>query len=398
MTNSSLAKQLKQLKEKDQTATHIGEKLSASLLFDLKESGLVTLEKVRELAIDGYHNLIKILPQISSYQGLIFESRRIDRMKLLPKENLELSDKLKDLLIVLAANLLNINTLRILEFLLRNYEIHKYESEAIIISFVAYHNTGPYTKLLQNLDLSSPTNKYHFLFENCRTGASVSILSLIHQTNLSTSFVSLYQTFLSRHYELLEGQDKSASGTDITFGLGFSSNNKDGYKSSPCLNFYVVFLSNLIQKGVSKASNLPFFRVTCLKFISFALKNPTAENLSSALLLVSNLIESKLLKGSDLETVLEELQDKVENAMKKGSDKNSIQIQKLFAKLVIFAAQIDGNSWERSGFSVVEKILPEAQKLGKSLLAVMLLWASWSLKKKIFATEYALHGLIDWCF
>jgi hypothetical protein len=192
MTTSSLAKQLKQLKERDQVATHIGDKLNASLLFDLKESGLVTLEKIRELAIDGYHNLTKILPQVANFQSLIFETKRIDRMKLQPKESLELSQKLKDLLVVLAANLLNINTLRVLEYLLRNYEIHKYEGEAIIIGFLAYHNTGPYTKLLQNLDLSSPTNKYHFLYENCRTGASVSILSLLHQTNLSTSFVTLY--------------------------------------------------------------------------------------------------------------------------------------------------------------------------------------------------------------
>jgi U3 small nucleolar RNA-associated protein 10 len=180
MSSSGLLKQLKQLKQRDEVASHLTTKLNASLLFDLKEAGLVTIEKVRELAVEGYHNLATVLPQVTNYQALIFETKRIDRMKLTPSENEELSSKLQNLIQVLSGNFLNINTLRILEYLLRNYEIHRFESETIIISFLAYHTTGPYTKLLQNLDLSSPTNKYHFLFDHCRTGSSLNMMSLIH--------------------------------------------------------------------------------------------------------------------------------------------------------------------------------------------------------------------------
>ena len=89
--SSSLLKQLKQLKSRDQVATQLTTKLNASLLFNLKEAGLVTIEKVRELAIEGYHNLGKILPQITNYQKIIFETKRIDRMKLTPPQNEELS-------------------------------------------------------------------------------------------------------------------------------------------------------------------------------------------------------------------------------------------------------------------------------------------------------------------
>ena len=99
---SSLAKQLNSLRKDDQVLTHMASKLHSSLLFDMKEAGKVTLEKVRELAIEGYHNLMQVNPQVAAHRDIIFEQNRVDRMKLTPSEHSKLSEELKELLLVLS--------------------------------------------------------------------------------------------------------------------------------------------------------------------------------------------------------------------------------------------------------------------------------------------------------
>lgn len=66
--------------------------------------------------------------------------------------------------------------------------------------------------------------------------------------------------------------------------------------------------------------------------------------------------------------------------------------------MVIWCANTDAGQWSELGFSVVSKAMTEAQKLGKSLLTVMILWSSWALKSGKFAKNSKLHQLIEWCF
>lgn len=65
--------------------------LNASLIFDLKEAGMVTFDKIRELAIEGYHKLISVVPSIVEYQTILFIDKRVDRMRLTPSEQDKLS-------------------------------------------------------------------------------------------------------------------------------------------------------------------------------------------------------------------------------------------------------------------------------------------------------------------
>lgn len=63
------------------------------------------------------------------------------REKLTKKENDELSKRLKKFLVLLSAYFLNENTLKVLEFLLRNYEVHIYEGNFLVTYFLPYHST-----------------------------------------------------------------------------------------------------------------------------------------------------------------------------------------------------------------------------------------------------------------
>ena len=207
----------------------------------------------------------------------------------------------------------------------------------------------------------------------------------------------MYFTYVTKHYELLNESESKKSGPNITFSLGFSQRSTDSFKNSPCLNFFTVFLSNLLQQGASKVRNLAFFRLTSLKFLSFVLQNPNVETINAGLLLLANTVESKLLKGHDLETILDEFSLKIEQERLKNQI-GYLNTHKQFSKLVIWCTITDGTNWNELGFGVVSRTLPECYKLGKSLLQLMVIYSSWSLKSNDFASNSTLHELIKWCF
>jgi U3 small nucleolar RNA-associated protein 10 len=62
---------------------------------------------------------------------------------------------------VLSLHFLDEDTHKILDYLLRNFHIHHYEAENIIIYFMHYHSTPFYTRFLQNIVLKT---REHFGF------------------------------------------------------------------------------------------------------------------------------------------------------------------------------------------------------------------------------------------
>lgn len=80
---------------------------------------------------------IKFRDEFLSSDSRVF----VMREKMTKKDNEALSKNLKKFLILLSAYFMNENTLKVLEFLIRNYEIHVYESDFLVIYFLPYHST-----------------------------------------------------------------------------------------------------------------------------------------------------------------------------------------------------------------------------------------------------------------
>lgn len=56
-------------------------------------------------------------------------------------------------IILKSKNYLILKQKKVLEYLLRNYEIHIYESDYLVTFFLPYHSTLQYIKLIQNVNL-----------------------------------------------------------------------------------------------------------------------------------------------------------------------------------------------------------------------------------------------------
>lgn len=68
-----------------------------------------------------------------------------------------------------------------MDFLLRNFNVHHYEAETLIISFMHYHSTPFYTRLLQNVVLKTREH-YGFLHGIISKGDHVRRETIAKQT------------------------------------------------------------------------------------------------------------------------------------------------------------------------------------------------------------------------
>ena len=63
-------------------------------------------------------------------------------------QNAEVHGVLQEFLLKLSTHYLNQDVLKILEYLLRNFDAHQYESEELILYFLPFHNTRYYIRIL----------------------------------------------------------------------------------------------------------------------------------------------------------------------------------------------------------------------------------------------------------
>lgn len=73
------------------------------------------------------------------------------RTLLNESENSEIDKEIKELLLYLSEYFAFEGTHLVIEYLLRNYRIHEYLPNEVVISFIQYHSTSIYTRLLQNV-------------------------------------------------------------------------------------------------------------------------------------------------------------------------------------------------------------------------------------------------------
>lgn len=123
---------------------------AASLLFHSKVASGIDLETIFSLACAGFSKLTSKDERLAEFSEVIFgpKYRRIDRNILTKPENDELSAKLCEFLCVLSLHFLDEDAHKVIDYLLRNFHVHHYEAESIVVYFMHYHATPFYTRLL----------------------------------------------------------------------------------------------------------------------------------------------------------------------------------------------------------------------------------------------------------
>ena len=331
--SSSLAKQLSALKLKEATEKRVDQYRQATVLYDRSEAAKIDIDHIQSLAVEGYQNLRQINDNLASQEALIFEQKGIDRFKLTEAENNSLSINLKRLIRELSKSLLNTNTLKVLEYLLRNYQVHQFEGEYLVEAFLAFHSTPQYMKLIQNVDLANKSSRFHFLNANSLSGHPVSQEFLVRQLSIDASILEGYGRYVS---ECLA--DKAPSNTVFFAAPG----TKLPALRSPSVSFLLAMGELAFAKGPAKLQ--PRFRLVVLRLVKDLLSTGVDrdETFPAVILGLSTLIMNRQLESSDFQAIFLEITDrftKSQEVTKARSSRSATSSQVTLVKILILAFQ-----------------------------------------------------------
>ncbi|KAF2143435.1 uncharacterized protein K452DRAFT_307562 [Aplosporella prunicola CBS 121167] len=149
-----------QLDLKAQKAAH-----GKSLLFEAKIAASQDFNTVYQICHEGFQELCLLDPRFAAFAQNLFseQSKTEDRTQMTAEENKELDVVIESFLGLVSARILLKPAVKAVEWLIRRFRIHEYNTEFTILTFLPYHSTPVFLTLLSILPRKiSPT--YRFLY------------------------------------------------------------------------------------------------------------------------------------------------------------------------------------------------------------------------------------------
>ncbi|RNF04488.1 uncharacterized protein Tco025E_07946 [Trypanosoma conorhini] len=164
---SQLAAQLQKLQQRP-----VGEKrLSQSFLFDAGEARSFSREQIHQLAVHGLQTLVALDNRLHPFIEELFHpyKSRVERKLLSAEENRALNATLEQFLTLLSPHLFLTAAHQVFEYLVRVHEVHVYNVEAVLRTFLPYHDHSLFARAVMLLDLRD--TGFAFLESNQQHGA-----------------------------------------------------------------------------------------------------------------------------------------------------------------------------------------------------------------------------------
>ncbi|EKF36245.1 hypothetical protein MOQ_002287 [Trypanosoma cruzi marinkellei] len=164
---SQLASQLHKLQQRP-----VGDKrLSQSFLFDSSEARSFSREQIHQLAVHGLQTLVAIDNRFHPFIEELFHpyKTRVERQLLGSEENRVLDATLEQFLTLLSPHMFLTAAHQVFEYLVRVHEVHVYNVEAVLRTFLPYHDHSLFARAVMLLDLRD--TGFAFLERNQEHGA-----------------------------------------------------------------------------------------------------------------------------------------------------------------------------------------------------------------------------------
>ncbi|KAI9081384.1 hypothetical protein K1719_036647 [Acacia pycnantha] len=134
-----------------------------SILFDPKEAADIDIETIWSIGVQGLEVLISSDERFQNYKNELFShrSKELDRELMGMEENNQINVSISSYLRLLSGFFLLPSALKTLEYLIRRYKVHVYNTEDLILCALPYHDTHAFVRILQILDTRN--TKWAFL-------------------------------------------------------------------------------------------------------------------------------------------------------------------------------------------------------------------------------------------
>ncbi|KAF4545397.1 Ssu processome component [Lasiodiplodia theobromae] len=181
-----------QLDLKAQKASH-----GKSLLFEPRIAASQDFNTIYQICHEGYQDLCMLDPRFAAFAQNLFseQSKTEDRTQMTKKENEELDVVLESFLGLVGARILLKPAVKAVEWLVRRFRIHEYNTEFTILTFLPYHSTPVFLSLLSILPKKfSPT--YRFLFPYITSLASPPRQTIVYTATHTPAFLSALNSYV----------------------------------------------------------------------------------------------------------------------------------------------------------------------------------------------------------
>lgn len=192
---SSLARQLQQLQIPGSLPSNTAAKTTkkASLLFEAKEAADIDNETVFSIGINGLEELKVIDPAFSMFDNSLFgdASKSLERTVQTKEVNEKLDKHISKFLQYLSPYFLLKPAHKVLEWLIRRFQIHVFNVDSLVSCILPYHETNLFARVLQLLAIKDPSSKWNWLRPIQKAGVPLSKTAFLQHCISDTSFLSL---------------------------------------------------------------------------------------------------------------------------------------------------------------------------------------------------------------
>ncbi|KAI1417626.1 hypothetical protein F5Y13DRAFT_201196 [Hypoxylon sp. FL1857] len=190
---------------KAQKAAH-----SKSLIFEPRVAASQNFQTLYGICHQGFEELCRLDSRFVPFGSTIFseQSQDEDRSQMTAAENAELDKKIESFLHLAGARLRLMPTIKAIEWLIRRFRIHEYNTAILISTFLPYHTIPAFVTLLSILPRDLP-QVYKFLDPYVRSLTQPPRSVLVHQATHHPDFlatISIYTLDACRaqqHYPAL---------------------------------------------------------------------------------------------------------------------------------------------------------------------------------------------------
>ncbi|KAH1668512.1 snoRNA-binding rRNA-processing protein utp10 [Aspergillus fumigatus] len=197
---SSLAAQLSQIAAKstnqlDLKAQRIAH--SQSLIFDRKVASIQDFDTVYQICYEGFQELCQLDSRFTAFERTIFseQSKAEDRTQLTAAQNKELDVALEAFLALVGGRLLLNPAIKAVEWLVRRFRIHEYNTSFTILTFLPYYTTPLFLNLLAILP-EDLTPTFKVLIPYKKSSINPPRHPLVHSATTNKPFLAALNSYV----------------------------------------------------------------------------------------------------------------------------------------------------------------------------------------------------------
>ena len=271
----SLAEQLRRLQIPGQPVIQQIASKNVSLLFDVRTAASLDNDDIQNIGLHGFKELLLVDPIFSQFEQL-FNANSLHFQRNMEHGNVskKIKMKIRDYLIFLTPYLLLKPAQKTLEWLVRRYQCHIWDKDALIACILPFHESQIFGRIIQLFGTEPNNDSWDWLLTCQKEGSGFSTQSLINQC--------------------IENQNL------LSFICKMAENAKEAVKLGPKSGLRVVFsfharmLTSVVEmKSVISEDVLSFL----LPFIHSGLKSQVRDFVCSTYMIITSLAsKTKLMK------------------------------------------------------------------------------------------------------